>query len=134
MQTAQPSNASPADSSLHILVVDDDPGVVKALGRLLESAGHTVETPVSGREALLLFEKEKFDLVITDYQMPGMNGDELAAAIKTLVPTQPILILTAHVEQLRRSSGLLSSVDMVIDKLSPAEELFKAIAKLSEKP
>jgi CheY-like chemotaxis protein len=124
---------SPPDSSLHILVVDDDPAMVKALGRLLRAAGHTVESAVSGGEALIHFEKKRFDLVIADYQMPRMNGDELAAAIKTLVPTQPILILTAHVEQLRRSSGLLSSVDMVIDKLSPAKQLFEAIAKLSKR-
>src|SRR5258708_401860 len=124
---------SPPDSSLHILVVDDDPRMVKALGRLLRLAGHTVELAVSGGEALIHFKKGRFDLVIADYQMPEMNGDELALAIKTLVPIQPVLMLTAHAEQLRGSSGLLSAVDMVIDKPCQAKELFKAVAKLSEK-
>ena len=121
---------SPTDSTRHILVVDDDPDMVKALGRLLRSAGHTVETAVSGGEALIHFKQERFDLVITDYQMPGMNGDELAAAIKALVPNQPVLMVTAYVERLRRSSSLLSAVDMVIDKPCDAKELFEAVAKL----
>jgi CheY-like chemotaxis protein len=121
---------SPADSTLRILLVDDDPGMVKALRRLLRAAGHTVETAVSGGEAPIQFEKGRFDLVITDYQMPGMNGDELAAAIKALVPIQPILMVTAYAEQLRRSIGLLSAVDMVIDKPCQPKELFEAIAKL----
>ena len=125
--------ASPADSTLRILVVDDDPGIVKALRRLLQAASHTVETAVSGAEALSHFEKERFDLVITDYQMPGMNGDELAAAIKALVPIQPVLMVTAYAEQLRRSSSLLSAVDMVIEKPCQEEELFEAIAKLLHK-
>ena len=123
----------PADSTLRILVVDDDPGMGKVLKRLLRAAAHTVETAVTGGDAPIHFEKGRFDLVITDYQMPGMNGDELAAAIKALVPIQPILMVTAYAEQLRRSSGLLSAVDMVIDKPCQAKELFEAIAKLSDK-
>jgi CheY-like chemotaxis protein len=62
-----------------------------------------------------------------------MNGDELAAAIKALVPKQPILMVTAYAEQLRRSSSLLSAVDMVIDKPCQDKELFEAIAKLLDK-
>jgi two-component system, NtrC family, response regulator GlrR len=125
---------TPTDSPLHILIVDDDPSMVKALSRLLRSAGHTVETAASGSEALSHLEKEKFDLVITDYQMPGMRGDALAAAIKALVPLQPVLMLTAHVKRLRCSSGSLSAVDMVIAKPFEAEELFEAVAKLSGAP
>ena len=116
-----------------ILIVDDDPDMVKALRRLLRSAGHTVEVADSGGEALIRFEKERFDLVITDYQMPGMDGGELAAAIKALVPMQPVLMLTAHAERLRCSGGLLPAVDMILDTLCPAEELFEAIAKLLDK-
>ena len=121
------------DLPLHILIVDDDPGGIKALGRLLRVAGHTVETAFSGAEALLYFQKERFDLVIADYQMPEMNGDELVAAIKRLVPKQPVMIRTAQVERLGRSDCVLSSVVTVIDKLSTAEELFETIAKLSRK-
>ena len=134
MRQPRPKMSAQIDSSLHILAVDDDPSAVKALRRLLRAAGHTVKTAVSGAEALVLFKNEKFDLVITDYQMSGMNGDELAAAIKALVPIQPIMVLTAHEKRLKSSSGSLSpAVDVVIDKLAPAEELFKAIAKLLEK-
>jgi CheY-like chemotaxis protein len=124
---------SPTDPTLRILVVDDDPSMVKPLARLLRSAGHSVETAISGDEALIRFKKGRFDLVITDHQMAGMNGDELAAAIKALVPIQPVLMVTAYAEQLRLSSRLLSTVDMVIDKPCQDKELFEAIAKLLAK-
>jgi len=123
----------PTDSPLHILIVDDDPGEIKALGRLLRVAGHTVVTAFNGAEALLHFQKQRFDLVIADYQMPEMNGDELAAAITRFFPDQPIMIRTAHVERLRSLNGVLPNAVMVIDKLARAAELFEAIAKLSKK-
>jgi CheY-like chemotaxis protein len=78
------------------LIVEDDPGVRETLKLLLRSLGHTVTAARNGREACLLFAPGDFDLVITDYGMPEMNGDELARTIKCLVPSQPILMLTAQ--------------------------------------
>jgi len=124
----------PNSPQLNILIADDDLSMNKALSRLLCAAGHRVELAASGPEALFCFQRERFHLVITDYQMPGMRGDELAVAIKALAPSQPILMLTAYAEHLRSSSGSLCAVDMVIDKPCLAKELFGAIEKLLEKP
>ena len=72
-----------------ILVVDDEPAVCGALKMMFEYDGHKVQTANSGKEALVLLEQGRFDLVTTDFSMSGMNGDELAAAIKIACPTSP---------------------------------------------
>src|SRR5438552_11904630 len=78
-----------------ILVVDDEPFVCESVKMLLAYDGHAVETAGSGKEALAQFDPAKFDLVITDYSMSGMKGDQLAEAIKQLDPAKPIILLTA---------------------------------------
>ena len=77
---------TPAFPQRRILVVDDEPLVCDAVKMMLDFDGHLVKTAGNGKEALAIFEQEPFDLVITDFEMPAMKGDELAAAIKARVP------------------------------------------------
>ena len=93
--------------------------------------GHVVETASNGKEALAMFDAGKFDLVITDFAMPNMKGDELAAAIKTRAPGQPVVMITAYAEMLQASGTPLSGVDHVISKPFLLEDLRKAIAKVT---
>src|SRR5205809_7329531 len=86
----------PSFPKRRILVVDDEPFVCEAVKMMLAFDGHAVETACSGKEALALFENGKFDVVITDFAMPTMKGDELAAAIKARSPTQPVVMITAY--------------------------------------
>src|SRR5258708_814334 len=75
-----------ACSKRRLLVVDDDPSVCEVVEMVLKLDGHLVETVNSGSEALAVFVPGKFDLVFTDYFMPLMTGDKLAAAIKLRSP------------------------------------------------
>ena len=111
-----------------ILVVDDEPFVCDAVKMMLAFDGHDVVTANSGKEALSIFDKEKFDLVITDFAMPGMKGDELAAAIKARSPTQPVVMITAYAEMLQSSGKALPGVDFVVSKPFLLEHLRDAIA------
>ncbi|HEV2391788.1 MAG TPA: response regulator [Verrucomicrobiae bacterium] len=113
-----------------ILVVDDDPLVCDSIKRLLEVDGHIAETATSGQEALALFNSGTFDLVIIDYAMPDMKGDELALRIKALAPNQPILMITAHVEELLSSGNPLAGVDLVVGKPFDSKGLRKALSNL----
>lgn len=113
-----------------ILVVDDEPFVCDAVKLMLAFDGHEVETANSGKQALTLFEKGKFDLVITDFAMPEMKGDELAVAIKSRAPGQPIVMITAYAEMLQASDNPLSGVDFVISKPFLLENLREAIIKV----
>ncbi len=113
-----------------ILVVDDEPLVCDALKMMLEFDRHVVETANSAQEALTLFEKGRFDLVITDFEMPGMKGDALAAAIKSKVPTQPVVMVTAYAELLRSSGRPLKGVDSMIGKPFLLENIRETVARV----
>jgi CheY-like chemotaxis protein len=111
---------------LRILVVDDEPSVGNAVKLLLKFDGHDVESTQSGKEALALFKPGRFDLVFTDFTMPGMNGDQLAAAIKADAPGQPVVMITAHAGILTQSPD----VDFVVGKPFRLANLREAIAKV----
>ena len=112
-----------------ILVVDDEPLVCDAVKMMLNFDGHIVETVGSATDALAILERSKFDLVITDFQMSGMRGDELAVAIKARHPNHPVVMITAYAEMLQASGNLLPGVDFVIAKPFLLEKLREAIAK-----
>jgi CheY-like chemotaxis protein len=112
------------ETKLRILVVDDEPSVGNTVKMLLKFDGHDVEATNSSKEALDMFESGQFDLIFTDYTMPGMNGNQLAAAIKAGAPDQPIVMITAHAGTLPPSPN----VDFVVGKPFRLEHLREAIA------
>jgi CheY-like chemotaxis protein len=113
----------------HILVVDDEPLIRQSIQMLLEDDGYIVDEAGSGDEALALFEPGKFDMVFTDYFMPEMKGDQLAAAIKKRSPRQAIVMITAFPEKLQTSACPLGGVDSFICKPFEVETLRAAIAR-----
>ena len=113
-------------SKLRILVVDDEPSVANTIKTLLQYYGHEVEATNSSKAALCMFESGRFDLVFTDFTMPEMDGNQLAAAIKASAPNQPIVMITAHAGTLPPSPD----VDFVVSKPFGLEHLREAIAKV----
>src|SRR5260370_21052261 len=79
---------APAIPQCRILVVDDEPFVCDAVKMMLSFDGHIVETASNGKEALALFDKGKFDVVINHFAMPTMKRAASAAAIKARAPKQ----------------------------------------------
>ena len=122
---------TPAVPHKRVLVVDDEPLVCDALKMMLSFDGHEVETTGSGAEALAMLDKDAFDIVITDFEMPQMKGDELAAAIKARSPQQAVVMITAYAEMLHASGKPLPGVDHLISKPFLLENLREAIAKVS---
>lgn len=80
----------------HLLLVDDDQGLLKLLGLRLTSEGYSVVTAESGAEGLRVLNREKVDLVISDLRMDEMDGMQLFAEIQKVQPGMPVIILTAH--------------------------------------
>ena len=117
----------------HILVVDDEPLVRQTVQMLLEDDGYIVDEAGSGDEALALFEPGKFDMVFTDYFMPEMKGDQLAAAIKKRSPKQPVVMITAFPEKLTCSDCPLGGVDSFICKPFEADALRTAITRFAHR-
>jgi len=111
-----------------ILVVDDEPMVCRAISLLLKFDGHEVQTVSSGEAALALLEHDVFDLIITDFSMEGMKGDQLAAIIKQRWPGHPVIMATAFGPEVSAAAGAAGGVDCVLDKPFTLTQLREAIA------
>ncbi|HEX4858897.1 MAG TPA: sigma 54-interacting transcriptional regulator, partial [Usitatibacteraceae bacterium] len=80
----------------NLLLVDDDPDLLRLLALRLKAGGHRVNTAASAEQALSLFAAERPDLVVTDLRMAGMDGMGLFHEIERRHPGLPVIILTAH--------------------------------------
>nr|VFK31732.1 MAG: Response regulator receiver domain-containing protein [Candidatus Kentron sp. MB]VFK75633.1 MAG: Response regulator receiver domain-containing protein [Candidatus Kentron sp. MB] len=89
-----------------ILVVDDDPGIVKQFTRALESEKYRVEPAYSGEEAWEKYQQAYFDVVITDWQMGEMSGVDLARKIDVLRPGAHVIIVTAFGDEFEKVISL----------------------------
>jgi two-component system, sensor histidine kinase and response regulator len=119
---------------LHILLVEDNVINQTLAVHLLQKRGHTVVTATNGKEAIAALEKEHFDLVLMDIQMPEMNGFEATAIIrekeKTASSRIPIVALTAHAMKGDRERCLAAGMDGYVSKPIRPEELSKVIQSL----
>ena len=77
-----------------ILIIDDEPGVLGVLRKILEGAGHSVSEAPDGESALRAFEGAPADLVITDIFMPDIDGLKILKVIKVQYPDLPVLVIT----------------------------------------
>lgn len=115
-----------------LLLVDDDPGLLKLLGMRLVSEGYSVVTAESGPEALRVLGREKVDLVISDLRMDEMDGLQLFSEIQKGHPGMPVIILTAHGSipdaVAATQQGVFSFLTKPIDK----DALYKAIDEALE--
>ena len=116
-----------------ILVVDDEPTVCKAIQMMLKYYGHDVQIANDGTAALGVFETGRFDLVITDYLMPEMKGDELVSRIKRTKPEQRIILVTAFAEDFMAFGKPTGGVNYVLNKPFSLEELRVAITDVMGK-
>lgn len=79
-----------------VLLIEDDPGIVVSLRRLLAEEGHQVETETRGDAGLERAKTNPFDVVITDMKLPGLNGLQLVRELHAARPRLPIILITAH--------------------------------------
>jgi CheY-like chemotaxis protein len=116
-----------ASQNKRVLLVEDEPGVRVACRFMLGIDEHAVTEARNGAEALALFSPGQFDLVITDFEMPVMKGDELALRIKLSAPSQPILMITGYEKQ---PGAPDNPVDAILPKPFTLHELRCAIEKV----
>jgi CheY-like chemotaxis protein len=84
---------------LRVLLVDDDPGVRELTQEMLKERGHLVVVADSGRAALDILQADAaFDLLLTDYAMPVMNGSQIATEVRLRWPSLPVLFMTGYVD------------------------------------
>lgn len=122
-------------SRLRILVVDDDPLLIKSLRDALETDGHLVTTANGGKEGIEAFQQsltrgERFAVVITDLGMPYVDGRKVSAAIKAASPLTPVILLTGWGQRLIEEGDAPKDVDRVLNKPPKLRELRAALTEL----
>lgn len=107
-----------------VLIVDDDPDIVRLVGYNLRHAGYDVQTVSSGRQALDLVQKQPPDLIVLDVMLPDVDGLEVCRMLRQQTSSRriPILMLTARGEEIDRVVGFeLGADDYVSKPFSPRE-------------
>lgn len=125
-------------TSLHILLIDDDTKVLSALSEGLGAVGHRVQIASSGPHGIELLTKAitegtPFDAVITDLGMPGMDGRQVAEAVKQLQPDCPVTLLTGWGKQLDTHLTPIPHVDAVLAKPPKISEIQSLLRTLIQK-
>jgi signal transduction histidine kinase/ActR/RegA family two-component response regulator len=125
-----------APRRLRILVVDDDPLIIKSLRVTLEVDGHAVTAAHGGQEGIDLWRsaeerKEPFAVVITDLGMPNIDGRRVATAVKTIRPATPVILLTGWGQRMEAEQDLPAHVDRVLNKPPKLHELRSALSELT---
>ena len=110
-----------------LLLVDDDPSLLKLLGMRLTSEGFRVTTAESGAEALRVLHRERIDLVLSDLRMDEMDGMALFAEIQKFQPGMPVIILTAHGSIPDAVAATQQGVFSFLTKPVDRDALYKAI-------
>jgi signal transduction histidine kinase len=130
MQKPIAADGARVNQALSVLVVDDDPRVLEVLSAYLGCDGHRVTAASSGREALLRFKQQRFDLVVTDRAMPEMSGDQMASFIKQANPNIPVVLLTGFGALIEVTGAQPKDVDVVLSKPISLGGLRKTIENL----
>src|SRR5579862_8391050 len=96
---------SPSSPAGRILLVDDNAHGLSARRCVLEELGHRITTAASAADALEQIAAHKFDLIVTDYKMPRMNGMELIERVRKHSPHTPVILLSGFVDSLGLSEA-----------------------------
>lgn len=124
---------------LRILLVDDDPLLIKSLRDILEQDGHVVTAADGGQKGIDAFASalashNAFSLVITDLGMPYVDGRKVAASIKTVSPSTPVILLTGWGKRLLADNDVPAHVDRVLSKPPRLAEVREVLGALTASP
>jgi CheY-like chemotaxis protein/anti-sigma regulatory factor (Ser/Thr protein kinase) len=134
--TAQHALAGHATHRLRLLLVDDDPLLLKSVKEVLDADGHTVVAADGGQNGIDTFQTahrsgQPFSLVITDLGMPYVDGRKVAAAVKTESPQTPVILLTGWGRRLIAENDTPPHVDRILSKPPKLAALRAALAELT---
>ena len=118
--------------SKYLLIVDDEPNLLRAVAACLRGEGYEVDTARSGEEALVQIAQRLPDLIVSDIRMPRMDGYALARQLRNNPRTHliPIVFLTAKDESADRIAGIRSGVDAYLTKPFEPDELVAVIGNI----
>jgi CheY-like chemotaxis protein/anti-sigma regulatory factor (Ser/Thr protein kinase) len=131
--TRYDSGPAAVPTRMRLLVVDDDPVLLKSLRDILETDGHVVSTASDGQAGINAFRAARdgktFDAVITDLGMPYVDGRRVAEAVKAASPSTPVILLTGWGQRLVSEEDIPPHVDHVLSKPPKLREVREALAR-----
>jgi two-component system, cell cycle sensor histidine kinase and response regulator CckA len=124
------SNARKAQAPARILLVDDHKSGLSARRAVLEEVGYETIGLCCPKEALSLFRKESFDLVVTDYRMPGVTGTDLIRELKDAKPDVPVILLSGYIEPLGLTEKATGADAVIMKSAHEVQHLLRATSRL----
>jgi len=112
-----------------VLLIDDDPVVLRGLATLLRNAGHTVAEAASGSAGLASFRENPPDIVLTDFTMPGLTGWDVARTVKAINPRVPVVYVTGAAHEIAPHQRAV--VEAIIEKPRGLNTLHSVIRRLT---
>lgn len=119
--------------AVRILVVDDEVHLAALVQRGLEEAGHQVDTRLDGTSALTAVRAGKYDAVVLDWMLPGLDGPQVLAALRAAGDRTPVLMLTARHSVPDRVAGLEAGADDYLAKPFVFDELLARLRALARR-
>jgi len=114
----------------NILLVDDNRDGLLVRCALLEEVGYSVQKATNGEEGLKLFNSSRFDVVVTDYRMPRMNGVELIQKIRKVNPNIRVILLSGFVEPLGLTEENTGADVVIVKSSNEAAHLVRWVKRL----
>ena len=138
-EAARPAAALEVPSRLRLLLIDDDPILLKSLRDALETDGHAIVAANGGEAGIAAFRAalergEPFAAVITDLGMPYVDGRKVASAVKERSPATPVILLTGWGQRMVAENDIPADVDRVLAKPPKLREVREALAQLCTVP
>jgi CheY-like chemotaxis protein/HPt (histidine-containing phosphotransfer) domain-containing protein len=132
-----PIVSPPLRAPLRVLLVEDNPANQKLATYILQDRGHRVEIAMDGQQAIDQTERNHYDVILMDVQMPGVNGLEATAAIRWREGNArrvPIIAMTAHAMKGDRERCLAAGMDGYLSKPVQAQEMIDLVERLASDP
>jgi signal transduction histidine kinase/CheY-like chemotaxis protein len=128
----EPTMVTPFNTPhLHAVVVDDEPSIAQALGRMLSRDGHTVEWFTKPEEAIAAICRSPVDVVFADLRMPGMDGLALLECVKQQAPTVECVLMSGHIDPQNRQQAREHGVNVIIEKPFDFSDVRRALHTLA---
>ncbi|TKJ38393.1 hypothetical protein CEE37_12805 [candidate division LCP-89 bacterium B3_LCP] len=127
--TLQDENTAADNKSISVLIVDDEKYIRKLLADLLEAHAVFNKTAEDGKDALDMLSKQKFDVVITDINMPNMDGFSLLKNIKQTHPKTAVVVMTAYSQDYSIREALALGAEEYVSKPFQSQEVIAVIER-----
>jgi len=124
----------PTTASVRILLVDDNRSGLVARKTVLEELGYSTDGAPDASSAMALFKKEHYDLVVTDYRMPDMDGVELIALIRAERPEIPIIMISGFVDALGLNEKSTGANAVIMKSANEVQHLIRSAGRLLKPP